>query len=92
MPEAERRWQIFIDKQPERIFRRLPRPLLQRIREKMRELSRDPRPLGCVKLRGYDNLYRVRVGDWWISYAIEDDRLIVLVLEVAPRGSAYHFE
>jgi len=92
MPEAERRWQVLIDKQPERIFRRLPRPLLQRIREKIWELSRDPSPRGCMKLRGYDNLYRVRVGDWRISYAIEDDRLIVLVLEVAPRGSAYHFE
>jgi mRNA-degrading endonuclease RelE of RelBE toxin-antitoxin system len=29
------------------------------------------------------------VGDWRIVYAIEDDRLIVLVLEISPRGSAY---
>ncbi|MCH8290889.1 type II toxin-antitoxin system RelE/ParE family toxin [Candidatus Poribacteria bacterium] len=38
---------------------------------------------------GYENLYRIRVGEWRISYAIEDDKLIILILEIAPRGSAY---
>lgn len=91
MPEAERRWQVIIDRQPERVFRRLPKPLLQRIREKISSLATDPRPPGCKKLVGHDNLYRVRVGDWRISYAVEDDRLIVLVVEVAPRSGAYRF-
>jgi mRNA interferase RelE/StbE len=89
MPETERHWQIIIDRQPERIFRRLPKPVLQRIREKIWSLAEDPRPPGCKKLAGYDNLYRVRVGDWRISYAVEDDQLIVLIVEVAPRGGAY---
>jgi mRNA-degrading endonuclease RelE of RelBE toxin-antitoxin system len=31
----------------------------------------------------------VRVGDWRITYALEDDRLIVLIVEIAPRGGAY---
>ena len=91
MPEAERRWQVIIDRQPERVFRRLPKPLLQRIREKISSLATDPRPSGCKKLVGHDNLYRVRVGDWRISYAVEDDRLIILVIEVAPRSGAYRF-
>ena len=91
MPEAERHWQVIIDRQPERVFRRLPKPLLQRIREKISSLATDPRPPSCKKLVGHDNLYRVRVGDWRISYAVEDDRLIVLVIEVAPRSGAYRF-
>ena len=89
MSKPDRRWQIIVDRQPERIFRRLPKPLLQRIREKIWSLAENPRPPGCKKLVGYDNLYRVRLGDWRISYAIEDDRLIVLVLEVAHRSKAY---
>jgi len=52
-------------------------------------LAKNPRPAGCKKLSGFDNLYRVRVGDWRISYAIEDERLVILVLEIAPRGDAY---
>jgi len=91
MPENERRWQVIIDRQPERMFRRLPKPLLQRIREKIWSLAEDPRPAGCRKLAGYDNLYRVRVRDWRISYVVEDDRLIVLIVEVAPRGGACRF-
>ena len=91
MPKPERRWQVIIDRQAEGIFRRLPKPLLQRIREKIWDLATDPRPPGCKKLAGHDNLYRVRVGDWRISYAVEDDRMIVLVIEVAPRGGAYRF-
>jgi mRNA-degrading endonuclease RelE of RelBE toxin-antitoxin system len=29
------------------------------------------------------------VGDWRITYAIFDDKLIVLVIEIAARGGAY---
>jgi len=63
--------------------------LLQRILAAIRDLAHAPRPPGCKKLSGYDNLYRVRVGDWRISYAVEDDRLIILILEVDPCGGAY---
>jgi mRNA interferase RelE/StbE len=89
MPESERRWTVLIGRQPEKMLRRLPRDLLQRIRETIGSLEDDPRPPGCKKLAGHDDLYRVRVGDWRISYAVEDDRLIVVVIEVAPRGAAY---
>lgn len=27
-------------------------------------LAAEPRPVGCKKLKGYDNLYRLRIGDW----------------------------
>jgi mRNA interferase RelE/StbE len=82
-------WQIKIMRQPERILSRLPHDLLKRLDRKIQSLTNDPRPEGCIKLEGYDKLYRVRVGDWRISYAIEEDQLIVLILEVAPRGGAY---
>ena len=84
-----RRWQVILTRQPERILRRLPRDLLRRIDRKLLELAIDPRPEGCKQLTGYESLYRVRVGDWRITYEVEDDRLIVLVLEIAPRGGAY---
>lgn len=65
------------------------RKLRDRLTEVIDELAKVPRPHGCKKLAGHDNLYRVRKGDWRISYAIEDDRLVVLVIEVATRGNAY---
>jgi len=82
-------YRIEIERSAERILRRLPRNILKRLRPAVNALATDPRPQGCKKLKGYENLYRVRVGDWRISYAIEDDRLIVTVIEIAPRGGAY---
>jgi mRNA interferase RelE/StbE len=35
------------------------------------------------------NQWRVRVGDWRIVYRIEDGRLVVMVITVAPRGGVY---
>lgn len=91
MNEPQSHWTVLIDRQPQKVFRRLPRDILQRIREAISGLAKDPWPPGCKKLAGYKNLHRLRVGDWRISYAVEQEQLIVLVLEVAPRGSAYRF-
>ena len=66
-------------------------PLLRRLDEAIRDLPSDPRPSGYKKLVGkqFDNLYRIRVGDWRILYAIEDDRLVILILDVVRRDQAY---
>lgn len=89
MTDPASTWQVLIQRRAEKALRRLDNPLRQRIRQKINQLAVTPRPPGCIKLAGYDNLYRIRVGDWRISYSIEDDRLIVLVVEIAPRGRAY---
>ena len=53
-------------------------------------LAVDPRPPGVKLLRGGEQgRWRARVGDYRIVYAIEDDRLIVLVLRVAHRREVY---
>ena len=86
---GENRWQVMIHRKAEKTIKRLRGEMLERTRLAIRSLSDNPRPIGYKKIIGYDNLYRIRVGDWRIIYAIEDDRLIVLVLEVAPRGRIY---
>jgi mRNA interferase RelE/StbE len=48
-------------------------PLLKRISRKIDELEQDPRPPGCLKMRGTEgDMWRVRVGDYRILYTIED--------------------
>lgn len=89
MPDRVLRWQVIFERQVEKLLRRLPRDLLQRLDAAILGLAENPRPAGCKKLRGHDALYRVRVGDWRITYAVKDAELIVLVVEVAPRGGAY---
>lgn len=85
----EARYRIEVERQAERMLRRLPKDLLERMRTAVRGLAAEPRPVGCKRLAGYANLYRIRVGDWRIVYAIEDDDLLVLILDISPRGGAY---
>lgn len=94
MSETEQRWEVILHRTAEKVLGRLPGDLLERIDEKLHEIETNPRPPGCKKLSGmgYDNLYRVRVGGWRISYLVEDDDLVVFVAEIAPRGDAYRFD
>jgi mRNA interferase RelE/StbE len=83
------RWQVIIHRKAEKILKRLDGGTLERIRRAISSLVNEPRPAGVKKLTGYKRLYRLCVGDWRIIYAIEDDRLIVLVLEISTRGTVY---
>jgi mRNA interferase RelE/StbE len=82
-------WKIVIHRKAEKALKHLNGATLERIRQAIRALKNDPRPQGYKKIVGYENLYRIRVGDWRIIYAIEDDQLIILVLEIGPRGGVY---
>lgn len=63
--------------------------LARRIRDAILRRADDPRPPGCRKLEGRENEWRVRVGTWRVIYQIEEDRVVVLVVRVAPRGEVY---
>lgn len=91
MTETKHRWEIHQIRQVERVLRKLPRDLQQRIDQAILGLAQDPWPPGCWRLRGYEMHYRIRIGDWRISYTVEKALLIILIIKVAPRGGAYRF-
>ena len=43
------------------------------------------RPSGCRKLKGHDDVYRIRVGAYRVIYSIEDRRIVVVVLKIGRR-------
>ena len=71
-----------------RAYRRLHGQLRDRIAAAVDELARDPRPPGAAKLAGRDD-YRIRVGDFRIVYAVDDDARQVLVARIAHRREVY---
>ena len=71
-----------------RAYRRLHGPLRDRIRAAVDGLAINPRPVGAVKLAGRDD-FRIRVGDYRIVYAIDDDDRIVLIARIAHRREVY---
>lgn len=52
-------------------------------------LRENPRPGGYIKLKGSEHLFRIRVGPYTIIYTIQNDKLIVLVLEIGDRKDVY---
>jgi mRNA interferase RelE/StbE len=82
-------YRVEVSATAERQIRRLTRDEQIRIVRVIQRLSGDPRPAGCRKLSGHDDVFRVRVGRFRILYSVEDRRLVVLVLKVGDRKDVY---
>lgn len=67
----------------------LPDELLARVVRKLDALSDSPRPAGCRKLKGYEDQWRIRVGDWRVVYIINDAAKLVSVTRIAHRREVY---
>jgi mRNA interferase RelE/StbE len=62
----------------------------KRLKAAVVSLSSSPRPPGAIKLKGLSPpAWRLRVGEYRIVYEIDDDELVVIALNVAPRGEVY---
>ena len=72
-----------------RELEKLPRRLIDRILPKIESLSANPRPNGCRKIEGAENLWRIRVGDYRVIYGIDDTRRVVDIVVVRHRTDAY---
>lgn len=67
----------------------VPDPVGQRINAALEALIEHPRPPGCKRIRGVDDTYRIRVGDYRVLYDVDDASRSVLVLRVQHRKDAY---
>ncbi|MGH7800119.1 MAG: type II toxin-antitoxin system RelE family toxin [Thermodesulfobacteriota bacterium] len=63
--------------------------VVNRIFSKIEALAKEPRPTGCRKLHGGMNLWRIRVGDYRVVYAIHHKERIVDIIAVRHRSEAY---
>ena len=65
----------------------MPRDDARRIFRAISSLADNPYRRGGEKLSGYDNRWRLRVGNYRIIYAIDNAAQIVFVDEVRRRGT-----
>ncbi|MBD2499948.1 type II toxin-antitoxin system RelE family toxin [Anabaena azotica] len=73
-------------------LKKLSPEVQERIQAKIDELATEPRPNGVKKLKGQENTYRIRVGDYRILYDIFDDILLVTVVDIGHRSKVYKDE
>lgn len=83
------KYKIKLSRTAEKDLEKLPQNILKQIDKALIKLSSNPRPQNAKKLKGLDNLYRLRVGDYRIVYIVEDNILIVLLVRVLHRNEVY---
>jgi mRNA interferase RelE/StbE len=67
----------------------LPSKLAIKILESIESPAFDPRPRGCKKLEGSEDLWRIRKGAYRVLYSIEDESRIVDIVAIRHRRDAY---
>jgi mRNA-degrading endonuclease RelE of RelBE toxin-antitoxin system len=85
-------WRIILEERAERDLGRLGNPaLIREARETIDDLQFDPVPPGAVKMRRYNNAYRMRFGGdaYRIVYRVDEKRRLIRVFAIGPRGSVY---
>lgn len=67
----------------------LPKNINVQIVSKIEMLAFEPRPNGCKKLKGEENKWRIRVGDYRVVYSIYDKELVVEIIAAKHRKEVY---
>jgi mRNA interferase RelE/StbE len=83
------RYTVSYDPKALKELTKLDKQIARRTVRAMGALTADPRPSGVRPLVGFPNFWRIGVGDYRVIYTIKDAVLVVLVLRVGHRGSAY---
>jgi mRNA interferase RelE/StbE len=82
-------YNIVFARSASRELERLGEPLVSRILSRIEALALTPRPDGCRKLQGAPVLWRIRVGDYRVLYAVDDAKNLVDIIAVRHRSGAY---
>lgn len=82
-------YRIEVSATAEKQLKKLGREDRIRVLRAVQALAHEPRPSGCRKLQGYEDVYRIRIGRYRALYSIDGRRVIITVLKVAHRRDVY---
>ena len=82
-------YRVVLTPAAERQFARLPHQAREMIAAALMALATNPRPPGCVKLAGAEDLWRIGVRQYRVIYQILDSQLIVTAVKIGDRKDVY---
>ena len=82
-------YKVTVKKSAAKALSKLSKQVANRLIPAIKALGEEPRPVGCKKLQGEEDLWRIRVGDYRVVYSIEYTVMIVDVLQIAHRKDIY---
>ncbi len=80
-------YKIVIRKKAKKFIDKLPMNERRRVMDAIRQL-----PLGedIKKLKGHEDLLRLRVGSYRIIYSVDNGKLTIYVIDAGSRGQIYN--
>lgn len=81
-------YQVKLKKSVIKSLEKVDEPNYSQIKKAIYKLADNPRPQGCIKLKGR-NGYRIRVSNYRIIYDIFDKILVVEVVALGHRKDIY---
>ncbi len=82
-------YKIEVSATAEKQLRKLGKENRQRIIEAISNLAKTTRPTGCRKLKGFEDVYRIRVGTYRLIYNINDKQVLIIILKEGHRKHVY---
>jgi mRNA interferase RelE/StbE len=83
------KYSVKFNRSAEKELDSLEAALVRRIFPKIEALAKEPRPHGCRKLHSEKYMWRIRIGDYRVIYAINDDEHTIEITGVRHRSKAY---
>ena len=80
------RYQIVLEKPAQKFLKRLNRTDKERI---LRAIYKLPEGENIKRLKGHQDLLRLRVGDYRVIYTVNNGKLVVCVVDIGNRGYVY---
>lgn len=81
-------YDFFIERRAQKSLLKISKRTQDKLIQTIQNLSNNPRPEGCKKLTGRD-AWRIRVNDYRIIYEIQDQKLVIIIIDIGHRRDIY---
>jgi len=83
------KYRIVLDVEGKKELKKLPKHIIRQIGNKIDSLADNPFPPKVEPIKGQENLWRIRSGDYRIIYTVKHNDLLVLVFDIGNRKDVY---
>ena len=83
------KYEVEVTNSARRQIERLPKEMQSRILTRLLELENNPRPEDSLKLKGFKDTHRIRIGNYRAIYEIHDKDKVVVILKCMHRREIY---
>lgn len=83
------KYNIVVAQSADKALHQLPKEVIPKIVTAIQNLADNPYPVGCRKMAGEENVFRIRVQNYRIIYEIHKKTITIVVLKIGHRKDVY---